>query len=95
MYQKQLKKDVLAEIVQLQRDLGEIQIKKYLNTEVEVLIERESKKSNEQWSGKTSQNIVAVFPKENYTIGDLVSVKVLDCTKATLIGEAIGKSNNN
>ena len=86
------KKRRLTEIVQLQRDLGEIQTKEYLNTEVEVLIERESKKSNEQWSGKTSQNIVAVFPKENYTIGDLVSVKVLDCTTATLIGEAIGLS---
>ena len=83
------KKRRLTEIVQLQRDLGEIQIKKYINTEVEVLIERESKKSNEQWSGKTSQNIVAVFPKENYKVGDLVKVKVLDCTTATLIGEAI------
>ena len=83
------KKRRLAEIVQLQRDLGEIEIKKYLNTEVEVLIERASKKSDEQWSGKTSQNIVAVFPKEHYKIGDLVKVNVLDCTTATLIGEAV------
>jgi tRNA-2-methylthio-N6-dimethylallyladenosine synthase len=87
------KKRRLAEIVQLQRELGAIQIKKYLNTEVEVLIERESKKSNEQWSGKTSQNIVAVFPRENYKIGELVKVKILDCTSATLIGEAVGYSN--
>nr|WP_321226533.1 tRNA (N6-isopentenyl adenosine(37)-C2)-methylthiotransferase MiaB [uncultured Psychroserpens sp.] len=85
-----IKKRRLAEIVQLQRELGAEQIEKYINTEVEVLIERESKKSNEQWSGKTSQNIVAVFPKENYKIGDLVKVKVLDCTSATLIGEAVG-----
>jgi tRNA-2-methylthio-N6-dimethylallyladenosine synthase len=87
------KKRRLAEIVQLQRELGAIQIKKYLNTEVEVLIERESKKSNEQWSGKTSQNIVAVFPRENYKIGELVKVKISDCTSATLIGEAVGYSN--
>ncbi|MFD2917278.1 tRNA (N6-isopentenyl adenosine(37)-C2)-methylthiotransferase MiaB [Psychroserpens luteus] len=85
-----IKKRRLAEIVQLQRELGAEQIEQYINTEVEVLIERESKKSNEQWSGKTSQNIVAVFPKENYKIGDLVKVKVLDCTSATLIGEAVG-----
>ncbi|WCO02270.1 tRNA (N6-isopentenyl adenosine(37)-C2)-methylthiotransferase MiaB [Psychroserpens ponticola] len=84
------KKRRLAEIVQLQREHGAIQIKKYLNTEVEVLIERESKKSNDQWSGKTSQNIVAVFPKENFKVGELVKVKVLDCTSATLIGEAVG-----
>jgi tRNA-2-methylthio-N6-dimethylallyladenosine synthase len=87
-----VKKRRLAEIVQLQRELGAEQIEQYINTEVEVLIERESKKSNEQWSGKTSQNIVAVFPKENYKVGDLVKVKVLDCTSATLIGEAAGYS---
>ncbi|MEM5564137.1 tRNA (N6-isopentenyl adenosine(37)-C2)-methylthiotransferase MiaB [Psychroserpens sp. AS72] len=90
-----IKKRRLAEIVQLQRELGAEQIEKYINTEVEVLIERESKKSNEQWSGKTSQNIVAVFPKENYKIGELVKVKVLDCTSATLIGEVIGYSKHN
>jgi tRNA-2-methylthio-N6-dimethylallyladenosine synthase len=85
-----IKKRRLAEIVQLQRELGAEQIEKYINTEVEVLIERESKKSNEQWSGKTSQNIVAVFPKENYKVGELVKVKIKDCTSATLIGEAVG-----
>jgi tRNA-2-methylthio-N6-dimethylallyladenosine synthase len=85
-----IKKRRLTEIVQLQRDLGTEQIKKFVNTKVKVLIERESKKSNEQWSGKTSQNIVVVFPKENYVIGELVYVQVLDCTSATLIGEAVG-----
>jgi tRNA-2-methylthio-N6-dimethylallyladenosine synthase len=88
-----IKKRRLAEIVQRQREHSEIRTKEYLNTTVEVLIERESKKSENEWSGRTSQNIVAVFPKENYTIGDLVNVKVVDCTSATLIGEAIGYSN--
>ncbi|WP_323788297.1 tRNA (N6-isopentenyl adenosine(37)-C2)-methylthiotransferase MiaB [Psychroserpens sp.] len=90
-----IKKRRLAEIVQLQREHSEIRTKEYLNTTVEVLIERESKKSNNQWSGRTSQNIVAVFPKEQYNIGDLVNVDVKDCTSATLIGEAIGYSKNN
>jgi tRNA-2-methylthio-N6-dimethylallyladenosine synthase len=80
----------LAEIVQLQREHSEIRTKEYLNTVVEVLIERESKKSNVQWSGRTSQNIVAVFPKEHYNIGDIVNVKITNCTSATLIGEVVG-----
>jgi tRNA-2-methylthio-N6-dimethylallyladenosine synthase len=88
-----IKKRRLTEIVQLQRDLGTEQIKKFVNKKVEVLIERESKKSNEQWSGKTSQNIVVVFPKENYDIGELVYVKISDCTSATLIGTAVGYQN--
>ncbi|MBA6153273.1 tRNA (N6-isopentenyl adenosine(37)-C2)-methylthiotransferase MiaB [Gelidibacter maritimus] len=89
-----VKKRRLDDIVQLQRQHSEIRTKAYLNTTVEVLIERESKKSDAEWSGRTSQNIVAVFPKEHYNIGDLVNVKVTDCTSATLIGEAIGYAVN-
>jgi len=91
---EETKKRRLAEIVSLQREHCEIRTKAYLNKTVEVLIERESKKSDAEWSGRTSQNIVAVFPKENYTIGDLVNVYIKDCTSATLIGEAIEKTIN-
>ena len=89
------KKQRLQEIVDLQRAHSEIRTKEHLNTVVEVLIEKESKKSDAQWSGRTPQNIVCVFPKENYNIGDFVNVKVSNCTSATLIGDAIGISNNN
>ncbi|MDG5492761.1 tRNA (N6-isopentenyl adenosine(37)-C2)-methylthiotransferase MiaB [Psychroserpens sp. SPM9] len=90
-----IKKRRLAEIVQKQREHSEIRTRDYLNTTVEVLIERESKKSDQQWSGRTSQNIVAVFPKAHYKVGDLVNVDVNDCTSATLIGEATGYSKDN
>ena len=92
---QETKKRRLQEIVDLQRAHSEIRTKEHLNTVVEVLIEKESKKSDMQWSGRTPQSIVCVFPKENYKIGDFVNVKVSDCTSATLIGEAIGLSNNN
>lgn len=86
---EEVKKRRLEEIVQLQRQHSEIRTKAYLNKIVEVLIERESKKSDAEWSGRTSQNIVTVFPKEHYQIGDLVNVHITDCTSATLIGKAI------
>jgi tRNA-2-methylthio-N6-dimethylallyladenosine synthase len=60
-----------------------------------VLIEKESKKKDTQWSGRNPQGIVVVFPKENYQIGDFVMVKTHDCTSATLIGEAVEDSKNN
>ena len=85
----------LSEIIALQLQHSEFRTKEHLGTTVEVLIERASKKSNEHWSGRSAQNIVAVFPKETYNIGDFVNVKVTDCTKATLIGEAVGYSKNN
>ncbi len=89
------KKRRLAEIVTLQRAHGAEHTASYINKSVEVLIERQSKKSDQQWSGRTSQNIVAVFPKENYNIGDLVNVHIKSCTSATLIGDVIGYSKNN
>ena len=85
----------LAEIVKLQREHNHFRTQRFLGDTVEVLIERESKKSSEHWSGRTTQNTVAVFPKENYKVGDFVNVKINDCTSATLIGEAVGYSENN
>ncbi|HET7361663.1 MAG TPA: TRAM domain-containing protein, partial [Salinimicrobium sp.] len=76
----------LTEIVNLQRDHSLENIQQYLGKTVEVLIEKESKKSDLQWSGRTTQNTVVVFPKEHYKIGDFVNVKITDCTSATLIG---------
>ena len=92
---EETKKRRLQDIVDLQRIHSEIRTKEWLNTTVEVLIEKQSKKSTEQWSGRTQQNIVCVFPKGIYKIGDFVNVKVNDCTSATLIGEAMGYSKNN
>ncbi len=90
-----VKKQRLAEIVELQQEHSGYRTHQNLNTVVEVLIEKTSKKSDAHWSGRTPQNLVTVFPKENYKIGDLVNVQVNDCTTATLIGEAIGYSVNN
>lgn len=91
---EEVKSRRLAEIIELQLKHSAYRTKQFLNTTVEVLIEKESKKSNQHWSGRTEHNIVAVFPKENYKVGDFVNVKITDCTKATLIGEAVGLSKN-
>ena len=46
-------------------------------------------KSDKFWSGRTSQNTVVVFPKQNFSPGDFVDVRIENCTSATLIGDAI------
>lgn len=89
---EEVKKRRLNEIIDLQQKLGLERTKRFIGQEVEVLIEKESKRSNEHWSGRNSQNTVVVFPKENYKVGDFVMVKINDCTAATLIGEAVGYS---
>lgn len=92
---EKVKKRRLQEIVDLQQKHSRYNTKTAIGTTVEVLIEKESKKSDAQWSGRNERNTVTVFPKENYKIGDFVNVKIHDCTSATLIGEPEGLSDNN
>jgi len=93
--EEKIKKQRLQEIVDLQQIHSLKRTKEFLNKKVEVLIERQSKKSEKHWAGKTEHNKVVVFPKENYKIGDFVNVMTIDCTSATLIGKAIEFSKNN
>ncbi|UPT71603.1 MAG: tRNA (N6-isopentenyl adenosine(37)-C2)-methylthiotransferase MiaB [Flavobacterium sp. JAD_PAG50586_2] len=82
----------LQEIVDLQRKHSGIRTQEFVGKTVEVLVEKTSKKSNEQLSGRNSQSLVVVFPKEQYKIGDFVNVRITSCTSGTLIGEAVGYS---
>ncbi|MFL1894985.1 tRNA (N6-isopentenyl adenosine(37)-C2)-methylthiotransferase MiaB [Aquimarina sp. 2-A2] len=90
-----VKKRRLAEVIALQRTHCAYRHESYLGKTFEVLIEKESKKSDQHWSGRISQNIVAIFPKEHYKIGDFVLVHISECTSATLLGKAVAYSDNN
>ncbi|PZD78719.1 tRNA (N6-isopentenyl adenosine(37)-C2)-methylthiotransferase MiaB [Mesonia sp. K7] len=92
---EKVKKRRLQEIIQLQQKHSLYRTEEHLGKTEEVLIEKESKKSDSHWSGRNTQNTMVVFPKENYKVGDFVNVKITDCTSATLIGEAVGYSDNN
>ncbi len=85
----EIKKRRLSEIINLQRMHGLYKMQQMVGKTVEILIEGESKKSSEQWMGRNSQNAVAVFPKGDEKIGDLVMVHIEDCTSATLIGSKV------
>lgn len=85
----------LQEIVDLQRIHSTFRTQEFLGQTVEVLVEKTSKKSATDLSGRNSQSITVVFPKEHYKIGDFVNVKITNCTSGTLIGEAVGYSEMN
>jgi tRNA-2-methylthio-N6-dimethylallyladenosine synthase len=89
------KKRRLQEIVDLQQKHSHYRTQKSIGKIVEVLVEKSSKKSEKDWSGRNAQSTVVVFPKEHYKIGDFVNVKINECTTATLIGAAVGYSENN
>ena len=90
----EIKKRRLAEIIDLQQEHSLYRTKQHVGNIEEVLIEGTSKKSDAHWKGRNTQNTVVVFPKENYKIGDFVNVNIEDCTSTTLIGKAVGYSEN-
>lgn len=90
-----VKKRRLQEIIELQREHSLYRTQQHLGKIEEVLIEKESKKSDLHWSGRNTQNTMVVFPKEHYKVGDFVKVKIEDCTSATLLGTPVGYSDNN
>jgi tRNA-2-methylthio-N6-dimethylallyladenosine synthase len=87
------KKRRLTEIIELQtgisRELNAAEVGKTFK----VLIEGDSKKSDQEWKGRTTQNRMVVFPKRTgEKPGDYVTVKIIDSTSATLFGQPLGSS---
>lgn len=89
----EIKKRRLQEIINLQQTHSKERMDAYVGKIHEVLIEGNSKKDDNFWYGRISQNAVMVFPKvEGTKVGDFVMVKANDCTSATLLGEMITDS---
>jgi len=86
-----VKKRRLTEIINIQSVSSLEQNQKSIGQVYEVLIEGVSRKNDQEFKGRTSQNKVVIFPREDYKLSQYVTVKVNSCTSATLIGEAIEK----
>jgi tRNA-2-methylthio-N6-dimethylallyladenosine synthase len=82
-----VKKRRLNEIIALQNRLSLESKQRDVGQTFEVLVEGLSKKSSAQLYGRTSQNKVVVFPKNNLKPGDYTDVTISSCTSATLIGD--------
>jgi tRNA-2-methylthio-N6-dimethylallyladenosine synthase len=85
---EEVKKRRLQEIVDVQWTLSNESNKRDVGKCFEVLIEGDSKKSEAEWMGRTSQNKVVVFPKLNHPLkkGDYVDIFITGFTKGTLLG---------
>ena len=76
----------LNEMIALQNELSAESYKKDIGKTFEVLVEGVSKRSKEQFFGRTQQNKVVVFDRGSHHIGDFVKVKVSESSSATLKG---------
>lgn len=82
-----VKKRRLQEIIERQQALSLKRNKLDINKVHRVLIEGDSKRSEEYLQGRNPANKVIVFPKGTAKKGQYVEVLVKDCTAATLVGE--------
>lgn len=84
-----VKIDRLNRMIALQNELSLKSNRRDIGHEFDVLVEGASKRSSKQRVGRTQQNKTCVFPGCNSKIGDIVRVKVVDATSATLICEMV------
>lgn len=88
---QEVKNRRLTEIIEQQMAIQEKNNLSEIGQTHLVLAEGESKRSDQQLSGRTDTNKMAVFDRQGYQKGDYVAVEITDCTSATLIGKPIGK----
>lgn len=88
----EVKKRRLAELVELHRGHSLQSMEKELGRTLTVLVEGNSRKSDEHWAGRCDTNKMVVFPKNGIVRkGDYVQVVITDCTAGTLLGKAVEK----
>lgn len=84
-----VKIDRLNRMIALQNELSLASNRKDVGKVFEVLVEGRSKRSADDFCGRTSQNKMVVFPKEDAIVGTFVKVCVTDASSATLIGKLV------
>jgi len=77
----------LDEIIHVQRKVSARIYKNMVGRTEEVLIESNSKKSDDYLMGRTDCNKSVILPKGNNKTGDLVNVKIVKSNSATLFAE--------
>tara|TARA_R110001592_G_scaffold72390_2_gene221113 strand:+ start:87519 stop:88973 length:1455 start_codon:yes stop_codon:yes gene_type:complete len=88
----EIKKRRLTEIIASQRKHSLERNQAHVGKIQEILIEGDSKKSDQEWKGRNDQNAMVVFAKTgNEKKGDFVKVLIKDCNTATLFGEIVSE----
>lgn len=82
-----VKKRRLQEIIEKQNQLSLARNQRDIGKQQEILIEGVSKRSNDYLKGRNSANKVVIVPKGNLKMGQYITVKITDCSSATLFGE--------
>jgi len=92
-YDDQINEDVkqtrLAEVIELQKQHTLDRNKELVGTVQSVLVEKESKRSDQKWAGRTDSNKWVIFDKGDTQIKDIVNIHVTEATGVTLRGQLV------
>ena len=95
-YSDQVPEDIkqkrLETLIEFQRDITLQENQKNIGKTVDVLVEKESKKSSRQWAGRTEGNMWTIFDKKESSIKDVVKVKINSAHGVTMFGDIINSS---
>jgi tRNA-2-methylthio-N6-dimethylallyladenosine synthase len=85
---EQVKGHRTNQLIELQKEISLQKNQALVGTEVDVMIEGDAKKSDQQWMGHTEANVTVVWPKSHFvrSPGDFASVFIQDATPSTLYG---------
>ena len=83
-----IKQSRLQTLIEFQQKISLMNNRKRIGLNLDVLIEKDSKKSKDQWAGRTEGNTWVIFDKKSqYKVGDIVNINILDAQGITLFGK--------
>ena len=88
------KQDRLERLIELQLKNTLIQNKSLIGKTVKVLVEKVSKKSKDQWSGRTEGGMWVIFDRNNENIGEVINIRIDDARGVTLFGSRVYQEYN-
>jgi tRNA-2-methylthio-N6-dimethylallyladenosine synthase len=84
----------LEEVIALQKRHTLERNQEYVGQVEWVLVEKESKRSRDQWAGRTDSNKWVIFDKGTTQVKDLVPVLITEARGVSLHGELVIKESN-
>jgi len=83
-----IKQSRLQTLIEFQHNISLMNNRKRIGLNLDVVIEKESKKSANQWAGRIESNTWVIFDKKDgYKIGDMVNINIIDARGISLFGK--------
>ena len=92
--EEDIKQDRLERLINLQLKNTLMQNRSLIGKTVKVLVEKVSKKSENQWSGRTEGGMWVIFDRNNENIGEVVNIRIDDARGVSLFGSRVYQEYN-